>query len=90
VVYKKVYTPYEQEKKYSDESEFENGGCYTIAQIVNIMEVPNDILIEFEILSDTNGFLPFEKIGVRQYYKLSDIKLLRFESDNSEDCEENI
>ena len=41
LVYKKVYTPLEQEKKYIDESEFEDGGMYTMAKIEEAIDMGN-------------------------------------------------
>ena len=40
-IYKRVYTPLEQEKKYMDESEFEDGGIYTMAKIEEAIDMSN-------------------------------------------------
>lgn len=40
-IYKRVYTPLEQEKKYTDESEFEDGGMYTMAKIEEAIDMGN-------------------------------------------------
>ena len=40
-IYKRVYTPLEQEKKYMDESEFEDGGMYTMAKIEEAIDMGN-------------------------------------------------
>ena len=41
LIYKKVYTPYEQDKKYMDESEYEDGGHYTMAKIEEAIDMGN-------------------------------------------------
>ena len=41
LVYKKVYTPHEQEQKYIDESEYEEGGIYTLAKIEEAIDLGN-------------------------------------------------
>ena len=83
-VYKKVWTPYELEKKYSDESEYEDGGYYNHAYITNIIEIPNDVLIEFEELAEYEEGAPFEPKGYKTYRKLSEISLSKFDIDNEE------
>ena len=81
LVYKKVWTPYELDKKFSDESEYEESGYYNFAKIVNIIEIPNDILIEFEIFYPNDEEI-YESSGRHEFHKLSDIKLIRYDSDN--------
>lgn len=81
-VYKKVYTPYEQDKKFSDETEFENGGYWNYAYITNVIEIPNDLLIEFEELYQDEECTPFKPIGHKSYRRLSDISLQKYDIDN--------
>jgi hypothetical protein len=41
LIYKKVYTPYEQEHKYIDESEYEDGGMMSFAKIEEAIDMGN-------------------------------------------------
>lgn len=78
LVYKRVYTPYEQDKKYSDESIYEDGGMYTYARINTAIELPDgDVLLGFnEVDPDTHR--PF---STEHFFKLSEIKLSKFDYD---------
>lgn len=75
--YKKVYTPYEQQKAYSDETQYEwDKTC----KIIEAIEIPNDVLLglqeysELEEISDDNTIMwKVEKIGGLLYVRLSDI-----------------
>lgn len=83
LTYKKVYTPYEQDKKFMDESMFEDD--YHFGIISNIMEIPNDILIEFDDgYFDCETSNVFQFTGIKIYKKLSDISLEQFEKDNKD------
>lgn len=88
-VYKKVWTPYEQDKKFSDESQFENGGYWKYAIITNVIEIPNDVLLEFEeVEREDYDCGPFKPIGCKSYYKLSDICLEKCDEDNEKQITE--
>ena len=73
-VYRRVYTPYEQSNKFSDESWFEDPICKT-AYVRECYELPDgDILLGFvdvEYSEDEDKCV--------EYYKLSEIRLERFE-----------
>lgn len=84
LVYKKVYTPYEQENKFSDESEYENGGYWKFGLITNAIEIPNDVLLEIEEMTQYDEFKPFEPLNRKVYFKLSDIRLEYWEDDNQD------
>lgn len=77
--YKKVYTPYELDKKYSDESEYENGGYYLYVKLIQAIEIPNDVFLKFQIIYSSDS----ENIDYI-FRRLSDIKLYEFSSDNEE------
>lgn len=86
VTYKKVYTPYEIDKKFSDESEFEDGGYYIYAKILDVIEIPHDILIRFAELDRNDYGKPIKDSIIRIFYRrLSDIQLseymLKYEED---------
>lgn len=57
--YKKIFTPYEQKQKFSDESEFKDTH-YTFIKIVECFELPNgEVMIGYrEIIdwSDLDGY----------------------------------
>ena len=72
-VYKKMFTPYEQDNKFLDESIYENEHCY-YGRIVDVVTLPdNDILIAFQI--DENYLEGKKDINYVSYYKLSEIHL---------------
>ena len=86
--YRKIYTPYEQDKKYSDESIFENGSYPSFVRIINAIELPDgDVLLK--LLDDVPVYertKDYEKSScIYLYEKLSDIKLEEWEDDNKEE-----
>lgn len=86
--YKRVYTPHEMAEKYSDESEYENGGYAVHVYIRNAIELPDgDVLLKLEeVLTqdwEEPEETPMEKIY--RYEKLSDIVLYEYEVDNKID-----
>lgn len=87
--YKRVYTPHEMAEKYSDESEYENGGYAVEVYIRNAIELPDgDVLLKLEeVLTQDWEELEEEPEGepkdrVYRYEKLSDIVLYEYEVDN--------
>jgi len=86
VVYKKLFTPYEQEHKFMDESQFEDIH-YRFAFIEEAVELGNgEWLLGFREIIDG------EVCKYIHYYKLSDIQLSYFEQDQdmlSEEYEED-
>lgn len=86
--YRKVYTPYEQEQKYSDESVFENGSYPSYVRIVNAIELPDgDVLLklldDLPVCERTEDY--DKQPSIYLYEKLSDIKLEEWEVDNEEE-----
>ena len=84
-VYKKVWTPKEMESKYIDESIFEDGGYTRTAYITNAIEIPNDVILELDEVTedwDENNVTFTKRLGTKNYYKLSDICLCINDSDN--------
>lgn len=77
VVYRRIFTPYEQEQKFSDESQYEDTH-FTFGYIKELINLENgDYLIGFNICDDDGSGL-----GIIEYYRLSEIRLSCFESDN--------
>ena len=76
-VYRRLYTPYEMEHKFSDESVFEETIC-TMAHIRECIALPNgDYLLGLEnaeFISDDDG-------QYLKYCKLSEIRLEYYECD---------
>lgn len=82
--YKKVYTPFEIDKKYSDESIYENGGYPTYVYIREAILLPdNDILLKLE---ETTPVQEQDSLNTKDkfylYEKLSDICLKENDYDN--------
>lgn len=86
--YRRLFTPYEQDKKFSDESFFENGNYPDYVRIVGAIELPDgDVLLR--LLEDTPVDERDEHYDESQsiylYEKLSEIKLEEWEYDNKEE-----
>lgn len=86
--YRKLFTPYEQDKKYSDESVFENGNYPSYVRIIDAIELPDgDVLLK--LLDDIPVYERTEDYEnhpcIYLYEKLSDIKLELWEDDNKEE-----
>ena len=85
VVYKKLFTPYEQEHKFMDESQFEDIS-YRYGFIEEAIELGNG-----EWLLGFREIIDYEVCKYIHYYRLSDIQLSYFGQDQdmlSEECEE--
>lgn len=83
--YKRIYTPYEQDQKFSDESIFENGNYPIYVRIVNAIELPNgDVLLKLleDIPIDERTDDYDKQPCIYLYERLSDIKLEEHEDDN--------
>lgn len=77
VVYKKLFTPYEQDKKFMDESQFEDTH-FRFAFIEEAVELGHgEWLLGFREIIDG------EICNNIDYYKLSDIQLSYFEIDQN-------
>lgn len=77
VVYRRIFTPYEQEQKFSDESQYEDTH-FTFGYIKELINLENgDYLIGFNICDDDGS-----ELGVIEYYRLSEIRLSCFDVDN--------
>lgn len=85
MVYKKLFTPYEQEHKFMDESQFEDTH-YRMGFIEEEVELGNgDWLLGFREVIDG------EVCSYIHYYRLSDIQLSCFDQEAVElaqDCED--
>lgn len=72
-VYKRMFTPYEQEQKFVDESRFEDVEC-SFGVIKEVIELPDgDILLAFGSAAGDIDYV--------EYYKLSEIHLAYAASD---------
>ena len=77
VVYKKLFTPYEQDKKFMDESQFEDAH-YRFGFIEEAIELGNG-----EWLLGFREVVEEEVCDYIRYFKLSDIQLSYFEQDQN-------
>lgn len=76
VVYKKLFTPYEQQRAFVDESQFEDSR-YTLCKIEEAVELGNgDWLLGLRTIGEDG-----EVFSIVEYHKLSDIKLALFDGD---------
>lgn len=76
LVYKKMFTPYEEKNAFSDESVYENTH-YELCTIEEAIDLGNgDWLLGLNTI-DEDG----KAYGVIQYYKLSEIHLALFDND---------
>ena len=72
-VFKKMFTPYEQDEKFLDESVYVDDTCKFV-MIKELIELPDgDLLIGFQDTDNDNLYL--------EYYKLSEIRLDYCQSD---------
>lgn len=84
LIYRKVFTPYEQEKKFIDESEYENGAASTLGLIENAVSLGgSDWLLGIR----SYDFDERTPCGDVVYVRLSEIRLARFDCDNAEEDE---
>ena len=85
--YVKVWTPYELDKKYSDESIFENDGYAEFCYIRQAIELPDgDVLLKLEITHSPDDDALYQDESeldiIYKYEKLSDIVLEEYVGDN--------
>ena len=80
-VFKKMFTPYEQDEKFSDESVYVDDTC-NLVMIKELIELPDgDLLIGFQDTDSDNLYL--------EYYKLSEIRLDYYQNDKERLEDEN-
>lgn len=71
---KLTFTPYEWEQKFSDQSLFENEECFFMIIKDTIILPDNDLLL---VMYDCND----QTASSLNYYKLSEIALMKLDSD---------
>lgn len=85
--YKRMFTPYEIEQKFVDESVYESDVCEDII-ITKIIPISNDDYLLGYILADSYIYNEIvgkpEKDRLEWYVKLSEISLAYSEKDNAE------
>ena len=80
-IFKKMFTPYEQDEKFLDESVYVDDTCKFV-MIKELIELPDgDLLIGFQDTDNDNLYL--------EYYKLSEIRLDYCQSDKERLEDEN-
>lgn len=82
-IYKKMFTPYEQEEKFIDETIYENEQC-SFGRIIEVSPLPDgDVLLAFQV--DDNYENGINDIDYVTYHKLSEIQLDWCKQDQVED-----
>ena len=80
LVYKKMFTPYEQKQAFSDESVYEDT-YYQFCRIEEAIAIDDgDWLLGLRILNED-----LENTSVIEYYKLSEIRLSHYEDDKEDE-----
>lgn len=80
-VYRRVFTPLEQEKKYMDQSQYEETHA-RFGIIREMIPLPDgDVLLGFAELFDDIAELSNEETQSLGYYKLSEIRLAYYPND---------
>lgn len=85
LVYRRMFTPYEQDEKFADESEFTDVH-YTLGRIVDVIEFKDtgDCMVGFKLcgFGDTNEDDEWDdEDTIVEYHNLNDIKLSLFAHD---------
>lgn len=75
LVYKRMFTPYEQQNAFEDESEYEEP-YYKLCQIAEAIDLGGDWLLGLRTIGEAG-----KVYGRIHYYKLSEIRLAFFEND---------
>ena len=75
LVYKRMFTPYEQQNAFEDESEYEDTH-YELCQIAEAIDLGGDWLLGLRTIGEDGKIY-----GMIHYYKLSEIRLAFFEND---------
>lgn len=74
--YKKIFTPKEMKECSINEAVYENDGYPFLAYIMNIIEIPGDLLLELMEYDDSEDEEYQEMLRQkRHYYRLSDVKM---------------
>ena len=73
--YKRMFTPYEQEEKFSDESLYVDDECEFV-RIKDVITLPDGDLLLAVSRDDTGGYI--------EYHKLSNISLAKVDKDMEE------
>ena len=83
--YKKIWTPYEMEQKFMDETEFKTD-CSTLVKVKEAVTLPNgEVLLKLRDVDDEEDEDDDENLHQAIYYwrNMKDIQLDQFDYDNS-------
>lgn len=76
-MYKRLFTPHEQQKAFSDESQYEDGGRFTDGIIREAVDLRNgDWLLGIENFFEDEK--PNRENPSLEYYRLSEIRLMHY------------
>lgn len=80
-VYRRLFTPLEQEKKYMDQSQYEETHAH-FGIVREVIPLPDgDVLLGFAQLYDDFADLSNEESQSLEYYRLSEIRLAYYLND---------
>ena len=80
-IYRRMFTPYEQDEKFSDETMFENSECSFIC-IETVHDLPDgDLVLGVRYIYDEVGLNEPESEHIIEYLKFSEIRLEYIASD---------
>lgn len=82
-IYRRMFTPYEQQEAFTDESVFEDVFC-TFGIIREVIDLHGDYLLGIEKVCKDEGFKISEHPCL-EYYKLSEIRLSYYPDDMNTD-----
>ena len=75
LVYKRMFTPYEQKQEFVDESQYEDAH-YAMCQIEEAIDMNGDWLLGLRTIGDDG--IVYKMV---HYYRLSEIRLAKFDED---------
>lgn len=79
--YKRIFTPYEQEKKFIDEDIFEEMYNGTITKAI---ETNNEVILEIEVWYEDTDF-EMKRSKITNYELLSNIQISKIEDEEDQD-----
>lgn len=82
LIYRRMFTPYEIDEKYSDETVYEDGGNYEYGKIEEVIQLDGDYLVGIKLCYVDYDPCEISERGAITYVRLSEIRLSCFDIDN--------
>ena len=90
-IYRRMFTPYEQEQKFQDEYIYENGDLCNYICIETVHDLPDgDLVLGVHIVYDKESYLEDKTDKTIAYYKFSEIRLAYYPEDKINIFEEGL